>query len=261
MTGLERAGIVRRPEGAFFEYAYYQFAVPSFSTPGWAPTVGTATRDSTARAVEATAGGGRGAGPAGGRGGVQGASDTNDVDLRMLRWLDAEGIDGFVAWTPFRHPQLGDVEIGGFRPYATSNPPAAQIADLGEKHATFVLHLSSLFSRVRIAETEVMDHGGGVFRIRAEIENTGFLPTALVQGVTARAVRPIMVQLGVAPEAILTGDDKTSFVNALAGSGTRRSFQWVIRGQPGARIELKLASQKSGNETVMLTLRNSGGDR
>jgi hypothetical protein len=108
---------------------------------------------------------------------------------------------------------------------------------------------------VRIAHTEVTDHGGGVFRIRADVENTGYLPTATAQGVRARSVRPVMVQLGVKPEDIITGDDKTNFIDALAGSGTRASFQWVVRGQPGARVELKLASQKSGNETVTLTLR------
>jgi hypothetical protein len=108
---------------------------------------------------------------------------------------------------------------------------------------------------VRIASTTVTDHGGGVFRIEAEIENTGYLPTAAAQGVRAGAVQPVMVQLGVDPEAIITGDIKTNFISALAGSATRRSFQWVIRGQPGARIELKLRSQKSGSESMMLTLR------
>jgi hypothetical protein len=132
---------------------------------------------------------------------------------------------------------------------------------LGGGHAEFALYLSTLFPRVRIAETKVTDHGGGVFRIEAEIENTGFLPTSTAQGVTSRSVQPVMVQLGVDPESIITGDNKTNFVNALAGSGTRRSFQWVVRGQPGARVELKLRSQKSGSESVTLTLRSTGGDR
>jgi hypothetical protein len=35
----------------------------------------------------------------------------------------------------------------------------------------------------------------------------------------------------------------------------------VVRGQPGANIELKLASQKSGNDSVTLTLRGSRDER
>lgn len=56
---------------------------------------------------------------------------TAAFDLRLLKWMEAEKIDGFVNWTSFKHPTLGDVEIGGFRPYACSNPPAAKLAELG----------------------------------------------------------------------------------------------------------------------------------
>jgi hypothetical protein len=245
LTGIRRAAVTRTPQGAFFDYGYYQFGVPSFSTPGWGIETTSPAQEESGRA----GGGGQ---RAGGPGNGQAASAN---DRRLLEWFASEGVDGFVDWTAFEHPQLGSVEIGGFRPYATSNPPAARIADLGASHAEFALYLSSLFPRAGIASTTVTDHGGGVFRIEAEIENTGYLPTASAQGVRARSVQPVMVQLGVDPDAIITGDSKTNFVNTLAGSGTRRSFQWLIRGEPGARIELKLRSQKSGSESVMLTLR------
>jgi murein tripeptide amidase MpaA len=245
LTGIRRAAVTRAPRGAFFEYGYYQFGVPSFSTPGWGIEMAAAD---TAQGGRAGGGGQRG-------GGAGGSPAATDNDKRLVDWFESENIDGFVDWTPFDHPQLGEVEIGGFRPYATSNPPAEQIDEFIAGHAQFALYLSSLFPRVRIASTTVTDHGGGVFRIEAEIENTGYLPTAAAQGVRAGAVQPVMVQLGVDPETIITGDVKTNFISALAGSATRRSFQWVIRGQPGARIELKLRSQKSGSGSMMLTLR------
>jgi Zinc carboxypeptidase len=278
LTGVRRVAVARRPAGAFFDYGYFQFGVPSFSTPGWgvgAAQPVTASPDGTAADADRQDGGdtaasaagngrtssagapaarGSGGGAPGGRGAAS-AADANDTDLRLVRWLDGADVDGFVAWTPYSHPQLGDVEIGGFRPYVTSNPPTEQIAALGAAHAQFALHLSSLFAQVRVARTEVTDHGGGIYRVEVDVENTGYLPTSLAQGVTARSVRPVMVQLGVPPESIVTGDDKTNFIDALAGSGTRRTFQWIVRGEPGSRIELKLASQKSGSETVTLTLR------
>jgi hypothetical protein len=244
LTGIRRAAVTRTPSGAFFDYGYFQFGVPSFSTPGWG----------IEGAGPAQAEGGR-AGAGGQRGGGAGGGASADTDARLTDWFESEGVNGFVDWTAFEHPQLGDVEIGGFRPYATSNPPAAGIVELGAIHAQFALYLSTLFPRVGIASTAVTNHGGGVFRIEAEIENTGYLPTASAQGVRARSVQPVMVQLGVDADAIITGDTKTNFVDTLAGSGTRRSFQWVIRGEPGARIELKLRSQKSGSESVMVTLR------
>jgi hypothetical protein len=63
------------------------------------------------------------------------------------------------------------------------------------------------------------------------------------------------VQLGVAPESIITGNQKTTQVPTLAGSGTRQSFEWVIKGVPGSTITLKAVSQKSGTDTATLTLR------
>ena len=53
-------------------------------------------------------------------------------------------------------PELGTVEIGGFRPYAVTNPPASELPELGEAHGRFVARVSSMLSRVRIAETEAI---------------------------------------------------------------------------------------------------------
>jgi hypothetical protein len=274
LTGLRGTGFMRAPAGAFFEYGYFQYGVPSFSTPGWglpgagrpagpgggAPPSGeAATRPAGAPAGMAGMAGGigqRGAGRGAGAGGGLGADGEigEGIDLRLLQWMDSEKVDGFVSWTPFKHPSLGDVEIGGFRPYVTVNPPAARIADLGAAHAKFVVHLTSLFPRIAIAKTEVTALGGGLYRVKADVENAGFLPTSLAQGVTARSVKPVMVQLGVPPESIITGSEKTSFIPALAGSGSRQSFEWVIKGRPGSTVTLKAVSQKGGTDTAALTL-------
>jgi hypothetical protein len=276
LTGLRSAGYTRAPAGAFYEYGYYQFGVPSFSTPGWGlpggarPFGGGAPPgDAAGRMGGAPMGSGTGAPAAamaagfgqraGGRGAGSAAADADaaaeGIDLRLLQWMDVEKIDGFVNWTPFRHPTLGDVEIGGFKPYVTVNPPAARIAELGAGHAKFVVYLSSIFSNVKIARTDVAALGGGLFRIKADVENTGFLPTALAHAAAARSVKPVMVQLGVPPESIITGAEKTSAIQALAGAGSTQSFEWVIKGQPGASVILTVQSQKSGSDRATIALR------
>jgi len=272
LTSIRNVGFTRAPAGAFFDYGYYQYGVPSFSTPGWGLPGGArqgglgAPTGETPRNVSETQ---RPSGPppgmtgmAGMRGrGMTGAGVAPEaepapegIDLRLLQWMDSEKVDGFVNWSPFSHPTLGQVEIGGFKPYAVTNPPAAKIAELGASHAKFALYLTSLFSRVRIAKTEVAALGAGLFRIKAEVENTGYLPTALGQAVAARSVKPVMVQLAVPPESIITGNEKTSLISALAGSGTRQSYEWVIKGAPGSKVTLKVVSQKSGTDTATLTL-------
>jgi hypothetical protein len=261
VTGIRTAPGTRLPAGAFFEYGYYQFGVPSFSTPGWGLGGGTgASASASATASPSTspaaAAGARGAAPAGGDAAPDLAvTGTAAFDLRLARWMDAEKIDGFIAWQAFKHPTLGDIEIGGFRPYAFSNPPAARIAELGKSHTEFVTYLSSLFPKISIAKTVVTSHGGGLYRIKAEIENSGFLPTSTAQGVRARAVKPTMVQLGVEPDDIVSGAAKTSFFPTLAGSKRRQSYEWIIRGKPGSTVTLKAAAQKGGTATATLTLK------
>jgi hypothetical protein len=198
----------------------------------------------------------RGAGRGGAAGAATGGGEIGEgIDLRLLQWMDGEKVDGFVAWTPFKHPTLGDVEIGGFKPYVTVNPPAVKIAELGAAHAKFVVHLTSLFARIAIARTGVTALGGGLYRVTADVENAGFLPTALAHGVASRSVKPVMIQLGVPPESIVTGSEKTSFVPTLAGSGSRQSFEWVITGKPGSAVTLKVVSQKAGTDSATLTLK------
>jgi len=292
LTGLRQPLYVREPEGAFYQYGYFQFGVPSFSTPGFGLAGrdsagprqrGTApgaagegglpgvaqwrqeTASGEAAPVRIPAGAqarmqmiqAGGAGQAGGPRMGQGAGDAASagIDKQLLKWMDSEKIDGFVKWTKFAHPDLGEVEIGGFKPYAAANPPAARIAELGASHLKFVLYLTSLFPRVKIASTEVTNHGGGIYRIRAEVENVGILPTALSQAVTARAIKPVMVQLGVAPEDIVSGSAKTNFIPSLDGSGGRTKYEWIIRGKSGAVIELKAAAEKGGSDTARVTLK------
>jgi len=184
-----------------------------------------------------------------------GQAMTPGIDRQVLRWMDAEKIDGFVPWAKAKHPEFGEVEIGGFKPYAVTNPPAAKLAELGASHAKFAVHLTALFPRVNVASLEAVSHGGGIFRLKAEVENAGFWPTSLAHGQTARAVKPTLVQLGVDPGAVISGSAKTSFLPVLAGSGTRAKYEWLIRGKTGETVELLVQSEKGGSATARVTLK------
>jgi hypothetical protein len=264
LTGITNAPSTRTPGGAFFEYAYYQFGVPSFSTPGWglsaaassAAPGGAAQPPAGDAAPAGAVGGGRsgrpgGSGGAGAQGGDDETAGTAAFDTRAAHAI----ADGFIAWTPFTHPTLGAVEIGGFKPNAVTNPPVSQIDALGKSHAEFAVYLASLFPKIAIAEFAAEALGGGLYRITAEVENTGYLPTATAHGVTSRSVKPTMVQLAVPPETIVSGEAKTSFIPALAGSGRRQSYQWIVRGRPGQTVVVKAVAQKAGAAARTVTLK------
>ena len=276
ITGIENVPVHRTPAGAFFQYGYFQFGVPSFSTPGWGVPAGdpagrtgqSPEADSPEEPASGRAGGGRvppgGGGRSGGaqtpaaRGGGQAASPAggSGSDTGIISALEAANIDVFADWTSFQHPELGEVEIGGFLPYVTQNPPAEQLPELGEKHGEFLVEVAGMLPEVHIAETEVTAHGGGVFTVTVEVENTGFLPTSLRHGQTSRSVGPTWVQIQIEDDDILSGAEKTTAVGTISGSGSRSdTVTWVIQGREGAQVEIQLHSQKSGHDTATVTLR------
>lgn len=222
VTGIEKTALQRAPEGAFFQFGYFQYGVPSFSTPGW---------------------------------GIGDVEEGDSPDATVLAWLEAEGVDGFTDWTAFTHPSLGPVEIGGFHPYDVVNPPATVISGLGAAHGVFLTRLAGMLPEMRFASTEVTALGGGLFRVEAEIVNTGYLPSSMQQGVVNRAVNPTTVQIQVPPETIVAGSPKTEQTRKVDGSGVRERFMWVVRGQAGQEVELTLLSQKAGRDTTTVTLR------
>ena len=183
------------------------------------------------------------------------APGGNGIDAKVLEALEGAGIEAFSDWTPYQHPTLGEVEIGGFLPYVTENPPVEQVAELGAKDGEFLVKLAGMLPRVHIATAEVEALGSGIFSVTAEVENAGFFPTSLRHGQISRSVQPTLVQIQVPPEDILTGADKTSRIMVLDGSGTREKFTWVIRGREGSQVEIKLRSQKGGTDSATVTLR------
>ena len=257
ITGITRLGTNREAEGAFFQYGYFQYGVPSFSTAGWGLPAAPSPSDSSEPAARPRPAGGGQARPAGGGrpGGPQRPTGRAETDATVLKALDGADIDAFLDWTPFAHPDLGAVEIGGFRPHAMTNPPADDLPELGRAHGAFATRLAGMLPSVRIADTEVTNHGGGVFTVTVEVENTGYFPTSLRHGIVSRSVQPTLVQIQVPPEAVLTGADKTSRVPRLDGSGGREEITWVIHARAGTSVEIRVLSQKGGTSTTTVTLR------
>lgn len=273
LTGIKTQPALRNPEGAFFQYAYFQLGLASFSTPGWGLILPADSSRRPGRGGMSQRQGGSDAGAAGGfaMGGGSGRSTGGGssqtgaqqeasapvpgIDPTYLKYLTTANVNGFVKWQTVKHPAFGEVEVGGFTPTEISNPPADKMADLGTGHAKFALYLATLFAEIKVAKTEVINEGGGLFRIKAEISNEGFLPTAMKQGVTARSVKPTMVQLEVKPEKILSGNSKTNFFQALDGSGKRLKYEWLIKGKTGDQIELKVVSQNGGTDVAKITLK------
>ncbi len=159
--------------------------------------------------------------------------------LKLLRWQDeyVDG-DGFMPWTPFEHPQLGPVEIGGWkRIYTFRNPPPQHyLEEMARQNTRFTLRHAAAAPQLRVRDVSAEAVGLGVYTVRAVVDNTGFLPTNLSgQALLMKADPPVWVSLEGA-ESIVAGAAKTN-IGHLAGRSSRnqsysRFYDWPASAKP-----------------------------
>ncbi len=180
-----------------------------------------------------------------------------DVEAAVLKWNDDElDGDGFVDWGPYNHPQLGPVEIGGWKRIYRNNAPPHLLENTCEKMSGFLKAHAEAYPHLHAEFHEVETISDDVYRISVAASNQGYLPT----NVTAQALKmkqapPIVasIQLGE-NDAIISGDAKQE-IGHLTGYGGRRKVEWTVRfsGSPAGTIEI--ASKKAG--TVRLDIGNA----
>jgi len=181
------------------------------------------------------------------------------ADKEAAAWLKvSDGLDGkgFVPWTPFEHPQLGPVEIGGFVPYFQTTPPDEELDGIADKQLEFVLDLAGRFPSVSWQPAKVTALSAGVFEIETALINDGYFPTALAIARDNRRVRPYVVTIDVPRERVLGGDPLVR-AWSIPGSGGRQMLRWVIAGEPGAIVTIKAAAEKYGETTLAVALPSS----
>jgi hypothetical protein len=125
-------------------------------------------------------------------------------------------------------------------------PSPASVAPLVEPHVRFLVELSTYVPRVVVASLTATRLGGGLYRIRAEVENRGRWPTALQHAIVARAVKPTLVQIDVDPPSIVSGAAHNQFFPTIAGSGRRERLEWIVRAAPGRSVTVRVVAQKGG---------------
>ena len=188
-----------------------------------------------------------------------------EASLAMLRWNDEElGGEGFVEWTPFEHPQLGRVEIGGWKTKFTyQNPPPKYLEAECEKLTRFALAHASCAPRIE-AELEVEKLSDGLRKLTLEVQNTGYLSTNVTRiAVDKKVVKPAKAEIKLPESAELVSGEREVEIGHLAGrsalAGNRwkspgffeglpsdyaRRAEWVVRGEGNAEVEVR--SEKAG---------------
>ncbi|MCX6561876.1 MAG: M14 family metallopeptidase, partial [Candidatus Aminicenantes bacterium] len=123
--------------------------------------------------------------------------------------------DQFMEWKPFKHPDYGDVEIGGSWKKTTSRvPPRFMLEELCHRNMAFTLYQADELPLIKMSPLEVQKVDGDVYRVFVEVTNPKVTPTILEKAAQNNVVRPDLLTLegkGVEVISASTIDNKESF--------------------------------------------------
>lgn len=192
-------------------------------------------------------------------------ADGRFDEWEVLRWHDENrpGKKDFMAWTAFRHPTLGDVEIGGFNPkFYAQNPPPDLLETWARNEAMFNLYLAQQLPQVRIVSaTSTPSSAAGVFDVELVVTNEGKMPTALEMAKRVKMVRPdtatITLSTGqalVQPAAgVKQPAQRTAIEIDWLKPGETRRVTWQVSGTGEARVSI--GSTRGGLDSRTLPLK------
>jgi murein tripeptide amidase MpaA len=190
-------------------------------------------------------------------------SHPHEDDLKILQWVEEHAEkDAYVSWYPFDHPQLGQVELGGFnKMYTWTNPPPAFLGDEAARNLPFVLSMADMLPRLTLHTLEVTQLSEDSYQINMVVENSGFLPTyTSVQGKKRKAIRPVRAEIELPEGAVLASGKRRVEIGYLEGrsnkldvsfystspTDNRGRVEWVVKALPGTVIGVKVASERAG---------------
>jgi len=174
--------------------------------------------------------------------------------LKMLAWQDAEKLDGYLPWTEFEHPQLGKVEIGGWKnKYIFQNPPERFLPEICEKNMRFTNMQVLAMARLNVRKVKAEKVAEGMYRISCGVVNSGYLNTAGTGLATTIGVtKPIEATISGDGVAIAKGKAKLE-LGHMQGRSEKKA-EWLIQAAPSTVVTITATGERAGTHRHTFTL-------
>ncbi|MBI5259846.1 MAG: carboxypeptidase [Burkholderiales bacterium] len=194
-------------------------------------------------------------------------------DLKLLKWSDEQcGGNAHVAWYPFRHPQLGMVELGGWdRLNYWRNPPPHLREREVARFPAWLLQLGLSLPKLELLRTEVRALGPDTWRVRFAVANAGYLPSHITRRALERkTTRGVVFELHLPPEVALVSGKQRQIGPQLEGHAPKNSLQaflpskeitadravaeWIVKAPRGTHLALTATADRAGTVRTEVTL-------
>jgi len=194
---------------------------------------------------------------------------------KLLKWNDEElNGEGFVPWRPFEHPQLGMVEIGGWKSkFVVQNCPPQLLLQECEKTARFCYRQAKTMPKVDILDLAVKRVDEQTWKIETLVVNTGYLPTFLTQvALDQKTAKPVTATLELPNGSdVVHGRNKLEIGHLEGRAGRSSAFwmgyfrtgkelpserrvEWIVKAPAGTQVTLTVRSEKGGSVNRLVVL-------
>ncbi len=161
----------------------------------------------------------------------------------------------FVDWRDFDHPQLGPVQIGGWKKFWMINPSLDELRDrIAPGSAQFIIEYAARRARLEIADISV-DAFAGVYRVRARVMNSGAFPTNVTERALAlRSVKPVSVEMVLGNDMELLSRRRQFALGHISAHGRSSECEWFVRAGMGGEVTIRSGCQRGVDAEAVVIL-------
>lgn len=190
-------------------------------------------------------------------------AEKEEEGLKLLAWDDKENESrGFHPWRKIVHPQLGEVEVGGWdMKHCMQNPPPGRHLEAElTKNFRFAIEHALSSPLLKIGKVEVKKLGAGLYEVAVQVANTGFLPTQVTEvAVQQRRVTGVDITLEGAEVLSHRGADRKNGRYNMGeipgwGNGSEKWATFVLKAKDGATLSVTARHDRAGKAAAKVTL-------
>ena len=186
---------------------------------------------------------------------------NSPISRSMSRyWFDdhLEFGDQYVDWKPFKHPEYGEVEMGGrWKKTMGRVPPRFMNEELCHRNMAFSLYQADEMPMMKMGETKVKKISGDVYRVWVDLTNPKVTPTIMARAAQNNVVRPDLILLNGNVDIIsaswISNKETFDYTNPITDEIDQENLKRILvrNGHPGKTTRtLQYLVKGSGNISV-----------
>lgn len=204
--------------------------------------------------------------------------DNKVSDEEYMKWIDIELTgDGWINPHPFKHPDLGEIWIGGSgKKHVGRTPPSRYIETEADRNAHFVMYCVNQFPKVQVADISTTPEGDDLYWVDVTVRNESTYPTASDRSKKLERIKKDKLVISTSDkiqvislnEKLPFNDPAQGFRNAhnpglgketelwLKGNDSQ-TFRYLIKKSGGKGwIEAEIISERGGKDKKRLTIKD-----